>query len=100
MDALKAIWSSERNGNERLRRTLSFVLKSVRLPLYGLLAVLRPFVVLALTAFCVVDLLLCLFFGLLVPGSHFPLVLVFGLSVVSALGIIVYYALMDLLLPE
>jgi hypothetical protein len=100
MDAQKAMWGGEMNGGGRLRRTLSFVLKSVRLPLYGLLAVLRPLIVAALTLNCVVGLLLCLFFGLLVPGSHFPLLLVFGLSVGSALGIIVYYALMDLLLPE
>jgi hypothetical protein len=99
MDAQKVVWGSEMNG-ERLRRALSFVLASARLMLYGLLAVLRPLIVAALSLFCLVGLLLCLFFGLLVQGSHFPLLLVFVLSVVSALGIIVYYALMDLLLPE
>jgi hypothetical protein len=100
MDAQKAMWGGEMNGGERLRRTLTFVLESIRFTLYGVLAVLRPLIVLALAVFCVVGVLLCLFYGLLVHGSHFPLLLVLGLSVGSALLIIVYQPLMDLLRPQ
>jgi hypothetical protein len=100
MNTPKAMWGDQINGGARLRRTLSFVLASIRITLYGVLAVLRPLIVVALAVFCVVGVLLSLFYGLLVHGSHFPLLLVLGLSVGSALLIVVYQPLMDLLRPQ
>lgn len=82
------------------RRALGIFVGALRVTLYAVLAVLRPFIVAALSALTLVGLTLCLFFATLVQGSHFPTGLVLLMSVVSALMIVVFYALMELLLPQ
>jgi hypothetical protein len=100
MNAPKALFGDEMNGGAWLHRTLSFVLKSIRGPLHGILQAFRPWVVVALVVVCVVSVLVGLFFALVMPGSHFPMLFVFGLCVGSALFIVLYDALMELLLPR
>ena len=58
------------------------------------------FIVVALSATTLVGLALCLFFATLVHGSHFPTGLVLIMSVVSAVLVVLFYALMELLLPQ
>ena len=83
-----------------VKRVLPVLEGALRLSVFAVLAALRPFIVIALTAWTVVGLLLCLFWGLLVHGSHFPMLFVLASSVVSAVLIVVYYAVMDLLIPS
>jgi hypothetical protein len=86
--------------NVGAKRALSVLGGTLRLMLYAVLAVLRPVIVMALSGVTLVGLALCLFFSTLVRGSHFPTGLVLIVSVVSALAIVLFYALMELLLPE
>lgn len=82
------------------RRALVILAGTLRVTLYGVLAVLRPFIVAGLSALTLVGLATTLFYGLLVPGSHFPTGVVLLMSVASAVLIVLFYALMELLLPE
>ena len=81
-------------------RTLALLFSALRVTLYAVLAVLRPFIVVALSATTLIGLALCLFFATLVHGSHFPTGLVLVMSVVSAVLVVLFYALMELLLPQ
>lgn len=103
MSANKLAWPHESiadSVNGSVRRAVSVLLVALRVTLYAVLAVLRPFIVIALSAMTLVGFALCLFYGLLVHGSHFPTGLVLMMSVASALMIVVFYALMELLLPQ
>jgi hypothetical protein len=71
----------------------------LRTTAYAVLAVLRPLIIAGLTATALVCLGLCVFFGTVAPGTHFPMVGVFLTAVVCAVLIVAYYALMELLLP-
>ena len=81
-------------------RALSVLVAALRVTLYAVLAVLRPFIVAALSGVTLVGLTLCLFYATLVHGSHFPTGLVLIMSVASALSIVLFYALMEFLLPQ
>jgi hypothetical protein len=81
-------------------RALTVLVEALRVTLYAVLAVLRPFIVVTLSAATLVGLTLCLFFATLVQGSHFPTGLILIVSVASAVMIVVFYALMELLLPQ
>jgi hypothetical protein len=82
------------------RRALAGVSVALRVTLYAVLAVLRPLIVAALSALTLVGLAATLFYAVLVPGSHFPTGLVLIMSVASAVMIVLFYALMELLLPQ
>ncbi len=81
-------------------RAATVLFSAIRLTLYAVLAVLRPFIVVGLSALALVGFATTLFYALLVPGSHFPTALVLIMSVASAVLIVLFYALMELLLPE
>jgi hypothetical protein len=102
MNVNKAAWrgAATREWNPQLRRAVSFLVATLRLTLYAVLAVLRPFIVIALSAVAIGGVILCLFYGLLTRGTHFPTFTVLVVSVVSAVSIVLFYALMDLLLPK
>ena len=82
------------------KRALPVLVSALRVTLYAVLAVLRPVIVAALSGVTLVGLALCLFFATLVPESHFPMGLVLTLSVASASLIVVFYAVMEGLLPD
>lgn len=82
------------------RRALVVLAGALRVTLYAVLAVLRPFIVVGLSALTLVGLATTLFYTLLVPGSHFPTGIVLLMSVASAVLIVLFYALMELLLPQ
>ena len=104
MNAERIPWATESMGDSlaprRGRARSRSYSRRVRVTLYAVLAVLRPFVVAGLSALALLGLALSLFYTLLVPGSHFPTALVLVMSVASAVLIVVFYALMELLLPE
>jgi hypothetical protein len=103
MNANNMAWGTEAIHDSFKRgagRTLIVIVGALRVTLYAVLAVLRPFIVAALSATTLVGLTLCAFFATLVQGSHFPTGLVLIVSVASALMIVVFYALMELLLPQ
>lgn len=103
MSAERIPWATESTG-DALRhgagRAAAILFSAVRVTLYAVLAVLRPFVVAGLSALALLGLAMSLFYALLVPGSHFPTALVLAMSVTSAVLIVLFYALMELLLPE
>ena len=82
------------------RRALPVLISALRVTLYAVLAVLRPFIVAALSVLTLVGLATSLFYTALVPGSHFPTGLVLMMSAASAMMIVVFYAVMELLLPQ
>ena len=103
MDSNKMAWTNESiedSVKHGARRALTLGFAALRIALYAVLAVLRPFFVAGLSALTLVGLALCLFFGVFVHGSHFPTGLVLIMSAVSAVMIVVFYALMELLLPQ
>jgi len=79
---------------------LTVLIAAIRVVLYAVLAVLRPFIVAGLSALTLVGLAASLFYALLVPTSHFPVGFVLIMSVASAVGIVLFYALMEFLLPQ
>jgi hypothetical protein len=79
---------------------LTALVAAIRVVLYAVLAVLRPFIVAGLSALTLVGLAASLFYALLVPMSHFPVGLVLMMSVASAVSIVLFYALMEFLLPQ
>ncbi len=102
MNAIKMTWETDATLDSLTRgakRALAAFVGALRVTLYAVLAVLRPFLVAALSGVTLVGLALCLFFSTLVHGSHFPTGLVLILSVASASLIVVFYAFMELLLP-
>ncbi len=102
MNATKMALGSESLGdsfNHGGRRALTLLAMALRLILYAVLAVLRPFIVAGLSALTLVGLGTTVFYGLFVPGSHFPTGVVLIMSVLSAVLIVLFYALMELLLP-
>jgi hypothetical protein len=99
MDAEKMTWGSQSSGDSS-QRALTLLAGALRVTLYAVLAVLRPFIVAGLSALTLVGLATTLFYGLFVPGSHFPTVVVLLMSVASAVLIVLFYALMEWLLPE
>jgi len=84
----------------RAGRALSLLIAALRVTLYAVLAVLRPFIVAGLSVLTLVGLATSLFYAALVPGSHFPIGLVLIMSAASAVMIVVFYAVMELLLPQ
>jgi peptidoglycan/LPS O-acetylase OafA/YrhL len=103
VNAIKMAWGTDAIGDSLARsakRALPIFLGALRVTLYAVLAVLRPFIVAALSGVSLVGLALCLFFATLVPGSHFPMGLVLILSVACAGLIVVFYAVMEGLLPD
>jgi hypothetical protein len=88
------------SGVRFLRGAFAWGLHAVRLTLYAVLAVVGPFIVGALKAASVLGFLLCLFYGCFFRGTHFPIGFTLSLSVGCAVLIVLYYALMELLLPE
>ncbi len=103
MSADKLSWGSELiedSVRREARRTLTVLISALRVTLYAVLAVLRPLIVVALSATTLVGLALCLFFATLVHGSHFPTGLVLIMSLVSAVLVVLFYARMELLLPQ
>jgi len=80
--------------------TLTVLVAAIRVVLYAVLAVLRPFIVAGLSALTLVGLAASLFYALFVPASHFPVGLVLIMSVASAVSIVLFYALMEFLLPQ
>jgi hypothetical protein len=103
VNAIKTAWGTDAIGDSFRRgakRALPVFVSSLRVTLYAVLAVLRPIIVAALSGVTLVGLALSLFFATLVPGSHFPMGLVLTLSVASASLIVVFYAVMEGLLPD
>ena len=103
MNGIKMTWANDSIGDvlkDGARRALPVSLVALRVALYAVLAVLRPFIVAALSALTLVGLASSLFYAMLVPGSHFPTGLVLVMSVASAVLIVVFYAVMELLLPQ
>jgi hypothetical protein len=82
------------------RRIVSIAWTTTRLAIYSVLAILEPVIVWVTGAMALICLALCAFFGLLVRAPHFPTTFVLLLGVGSALSLVVYYALMEFLLPE
>ncbi len=82
------------------RRALPVLFTALRVTIYAVLAVLRPFIVAGLSILTLVGLATSLFYAALLPGSHFPTGLVLIMSAVSAVMIVVFYAVMELLLPQ
>lgn len=82
------------------RRALPVLITALRVTIYAILAVLRPFIVAGLSILTLVGLATSLFYAALLPGSHFPTGLVLTISAVSAVMIVVFYAVMELLLPQ
>ena len=103
MDSNKMAWTNEsiegfvKHG---ARRAFTLGFAALRITLYAVLAVLRPFIVAGLSVLTLVGLAASLFYAALVPGSHFPTGLVLIMSAVSAVMIVVFYAVMELLLPQ
>jgi hypothetical protein len=79
---------------------LTVLIAAIRVVIYAVLAVLRPFIVAGLSALSLLGLAASLFYALVVPTSHFPVGLVLIMSVASALSIVLFYALMEFLLPQ
>ena len=103
VNAIRTAFGTDPIGDSLSRgakRTLPMLVGVLRVTLYAVLAVLRPVIVAALSGVTLVGLALCLFFATLVPGSHFPMGLVLILSVASASLIVVFYAVMEGLLPQ
>ena len=103
VNANRMAWGRDAVGDSLSRgakRALPVFVGALRVTLYAVLAVLRPVIVAALSGVTLVGLALCLFFATLVPGSHFPMGLVLILSVASASLIVVFYAVMEGLLPQ
>ena len=103
MNANKMTWTNESISDavkHGTRRALPMMIAALRVTLYAVLAVLRPFIVAGLTVLTLVGLATSLFYAALVPGSHFPTGLVLIMSAASALMIVVFYAVMELLLPQ
>jgi hypothetical protein len=103
MNGIKMAWTNDTISDvvtHGARRALAGVSVALRVTLYAVLAVLRPFIVVALSALTLVGLAATLFYAVLVPGSHFPTGLVLVMSVASAVMIVLFYALMELLLPQ
>lgn len=102
MNADKMVWGSEIEDSVKREawRAVRVLGSTLRVTLYAVLAVLRPFIVVVLSATTLVGLALCLFFATLVHGSHFPTGLVMIMSAMSAVLIVLFYALMELLLPQ
>lgn len=103
MQLHKTTWGTEQihdSLKDGAGRALLVLVGTLRVTLYAALAVLRPLIVAALSAATLVGLTLCVFFATLVQGSHFPTGLVLIASSASALMIVVFYAFMELLLPQ
>jgi hypothetical protein len=103
MNDIKLAWDNDSISDvvtHGARRALAGVVAALRVTLYAVLAVLRPFIVAALSAATLIGLAAALFYAVLVPGSHFPTGLVLVMSVASAVMIVLFYALMELLLPQ
>src|ERR1700722_13612762 len=103
MNANTVTSDTEANGDSLKRsvgHALTVLVAAIREVLYGGLAVLRPFIGAALAALPFVGLAASLFYALLVPTSHFPVGLVLIMSVASAVSIVLFYALMEFLLPQ
>jgi hypothetical protein len=103
MKANETAWAHQSIGDSvkhRGRRALTVLVTALRVTLYAILAVLRPFIVAGLSILTLVGLATSLFYAALVPGSHFPTGLVLIMSAASAVMIVVFYALMELLLPQ
>src|SRR6266403_2416731 len=103
MNANKMAWDNESMGDaikQGARRALPVLIAALRVTLYAVLAVLRPFIVAGLSVLTLVGLATSLFYTALVPGSHFPTGLVLIMSAASAVMIVVFYAVMELLLPQ
>jgi hypothetical protein len=103
MNGIKMAWTNDTISDvvtHGALRALAGVSVALRVTLYAVLAVLRPFIVVALSALTLVGLAATLFYAVLVPGSHFPTGLVLVMSVASAAMIVLFYALMELLLPQ
>ena len=92
MNTRNPAWTRESMNDaikQGARRALPVLITALRVTIYAVLAVLRPFIVAT-----------SLFYAALVPGSHFPTGLVLIMSAVSAVMIVVFYAVMELLLPQ
>jgi hypothetical protein len=103
MDANETAWDRESIGDSvkhGARRALTVLVAGLRVTLYAVLAVLRPFIVAGLSVLTLVGLATSLFYAALVPGSHFPTGLMLIMSAASAVMIVLFYALMELLLPR
>jgi hypothetical protein len=103
VNAMKMAWEKDAIGDSLsrgARRAIPVIAGALRVTLYAVLAVLRPVIVATLSGVTLAGLALCLFFATLVPRSHFPIGLVLILSVASASLIVVFYAVMEGLLPE
>jgi hypothetical protein len=103
VNAIKMAFGTDAIGDSLSRgakRALPVFVGALRVTLYAVLAVLRPVIVATLSGLTLVGLALCLFFATLAPGSHFPMGLVLILSVASASLIVVFYAVMEGLLPQ
>ncbi len=75
MNANKMAWDNESMGDaikQGARRALPVLIAALRVTLYAVLAVLRPFIVAGLSVLTLVGLTTSLFYAALVPGSHFP----------------------------
>lgn len=92
--------SAAGTGARFLRGSFTCVLHVVRMTLYAVLALLRPLIVGALKAVSVLGLLACLFYVFFMRGTHFPVGVMLILSAGCAVCVVLYYALMDLLLPR
>ena len=102
MNANKMAWASDSMSGikGRARGAAPMLIAALRVTLYAVLAVLRPFIVAGLSVLTLVGLATSIFYTALVPGSHFPTGMVLTMSAVSAVLIVVFYAVMELLLPQ
>lgn len=78
---------------------LRFALQGLRWGAFGVLALLRPILIPVLSWLAVGGVLLSVIFVVLARDTEFPTLRVLGMSVGCAVGAVVYYAVMEWLVP-
>jgi len=82
------------------QKALRAAITALRVTVYAVLTLISPFVVFGLGVLALVGFGLCGVFAFVITGTHFPFTFVLIGSVVCALLIPTFHAVMDLLLPE
>jgi hypothetical protein len=75
--------------------TLRTTLTIADVAVFSVLAMLAPFISVALIVLCLIGLAICLLFGVISPTPHFSMPLVLGFSAVCALLWAVFHAFME-----
>jgi hypothetical protein len=81
-------------------RAFRLVTNVLRATVHGIMEMIRPVVVLTLGFASLLGFSMCLFVACFVRGSHFPMATILTLSIGSAIGIVLYEALVYLTSKE